>query len=194
LRRSVASLRCRGRDEEEKWHGATIKDLNLPSAVTIEPTATCVQAADVMRVRGFDQLPVVNAQGAIMGLVTEGHLLARLARRLVEPGDPVAHSMMRFSRKKKFEPITAATPLHELSRFFERNSFAFVTEESATGVHVIRSVVTKIDLIHYLLRSSSLLLPATAGAPTSATASSTSAMAPTASPSTKGTPSKSSLQ
>jgi cystathionine beta-synthase len=54
------------------------------------------------------------------------------------------------SRKKKFVNITMDTKLADLQKFFELNSVAFVTDEN----RAILGVVTKIDLLTYLLNQS----------------------------------------
>jgi cystathionine beta-synthase len=61
--------------------------------------------------------------------------------------------MFRFSRKRKLEPIGLDTKLYDLSKFFEKNSVAFVTETTADGSHVVTHVVTKIDLISFLVKN-----------------------------------------
>ncbi len=47
-------------EEKKKWHGATVADLHLSTPITISPNDTLEKAIDIMRRRGFDQLPVVN--------------------------------------------------------------------------------------------------------------------------------------
>lgn len=54
--------------------------------------------------------------------------------------------------KRKFEEITLATPLSALSRFFEHNSSGVVTERREDGGLGVRHVVTKVDLLAYLVR------------------------------------------
>lgn len=54
--------------------------------------------------------------------------------------------------KRKFEEITLDTPLSALSRFFEHNSSGVVTERREDGGLGVRHVVTKVDLLAYLVR------------------------------------------
>lgn len=46
--------------ETSKWHGATVADLHLSTPITVHGTDTVEKALDIMKRRGFDQLPVVN--------------------------------------------------------------------------------------------------------------------------------------
>ena len=54
--------------------------------------------------------------------------------------------------KRKFVEITLDTPLKALSRFFEWNSAAVVTELSGNGVMKPVAVVTKVDLLGWLVK------------------------------------------
>lgn len=54
--------------------------------------------------------------------------------------------------KRKFEEVTLDTPLSALSRFFEHNSAGVVTERREDGGLGVKHVVTKVDLLAYLVR------------------------------------------
>jgi cystathionine beta-synthase len=55
-------------------------------------------------------------------------------------------------RPKRFVEITLDTPLRALSRFFERNSAAVVTERDGAGGMQPVAVVTKVDLLTWFMR------------------------------------------
>lgn len=54
--------------------------------------------------------------------------------------------------KRKFEEITLDTPLSALSHFFEHNSAGIVTERSKGVGLQVKHVVTKVDLLGYLVK------------------------------------------
>lgn len=54
--------------------------------------------------------------------------------------------------RRPFVEITLDTPLSALSRFFERNSAAVVTERQESGSLRAVAVVTKVDLLNWLVR------------------------------------------
>jgi cystathionine beta-synthase len=56
-------------------------------------------------------------------------------------------------RRQKFVEITRDTPLSALSRFFEWNSAAVVTERDASGGLKAVAVVTKVDLLSWMVRA-----------------------------------------
>ncbi|KAJ3164217.1 hypothetical protein HDU88_005529 [Geranomyces variabilis] len=132
-----------------QWDGAKIKDLNLPEAVTVPESTPCSEAINIMESRGFDQLPVTRTaeDSHLTGLITLGNLLAKVASGRTKLSDPVGEAMFHFAQKKKFVNITLDTNLESLSRFFENNSSAVVTE----GPNV-RHVCTKVDLLSFLVK------------------------------------------
>lgn len=144
--------------EEEKvqqWGGATIKDLKLKNAVTVTDKTTCREAIDILQKNGFDQLPVTGASSRLVGQVTLGNLLSRLAKGRANPDSPVTDVMFTYVSGQarapiKFQEITVDTPLETLTAFFERHSSAIVTEKKQ-GNMVPLHVVDKVDLLSYLV-------------------------------------------
>jgi cystathionine beta-synthase len=56
-------------------------------------------------------------------------------------------------RRRQFVEITKDTKLSALSRFFEWNSAAIVTEKTAHNGYKASAVVTKVDLLTWLIKS-----------------------------------------
>lgn len=139
-------------DEFAKWGDATVGDLQLSAPVTVVTNDTCGKAVEVLRKGGFDQLPVVDASGKTVGLITLGQLLARSSTtgmKKIAFSDPVSKVMFKF-KKLTYKSITPSTKLATLKMFFEKNSAAFVTSDEDSGRVV--GVLTKIDLLAYLER------------------------------------------
>lgn len=144
------------REEETRksqWGGAQIKDLNLPAAVTIGASTTCKQAIEIMQANGFDQLPVVSVSGnnRLVGMVTLGGILAKVGSHRVELSDPVDLALYSFKLKNKYTEINKDTLLESLSKFFEKNSAAVITGKDAEGHLTVESIVTKVDLLAFLM-------------------------------------------
>ncbi|KAJ2005925.1 cystathionine beta-synthase [Coemansia thaxteri] len=144
-------------ERNERWHGACVKDLNLKSAVVIEMNTPVLEAVELMKTNGFDQLPVISARGILRGIVTLGNVLSRVTTGRVTSDAKVSDVMFRFqtSSSKKFREITPETPLAELDHFFENNIAGIVTIRLSIDddrvafmpVHVI----TAVDLLTYLI-------------------------------------------
>ncbi|KAN0034688.1 hypothetical protein ACTFIV_001220 [Dictyostelium citrinum] len=140
--------KTKDQQEEEKYHGATVKDLTLPKPITISATTTCAAAVQLLQQYGFDQLPVVSESKKVLGQLTLGNLLSHIASKKAVPTDAVSKVMFRFTKNEKYIPITQSTSLAALSKFFENHSSAIVTENDE-----IVSIVTKIDLLTYLMKN-----------------------------------------
>ncbi|KAF9413785.1 hypothetical protein BGZ94_000621 [Podila epigama] len=141
-------------EQEEKkhqWGGATVRDLHLKAAVTVTNSSPCREAITLMERNGFDQLPVVSSKnGRLVGLVTLGNLLSRIASGRVQVDGQVSEVMFKFQKSgAHFTEITDDTPLEELTAFFEKNSAGIVTEK---GGYKVKAVITKVDLVSFLVK------------------------------------------
>lgn len=115
-----------------------VADIMTPRAITVRPEASVAEAARLMLRDGISGLPVVDAAGAVIGIVTEGDLLRRAEtgterRRprwvefLLGPGK-LAGEYVRSHARKVEEVMTAkvvaaapATPVEEVVALMERH-------------------------------------------------------------------------
>lgn len=163
--------KVRSRDE---YTSAKISSLRLKPIQTIAEAATVDEAVELMRDKGYDQIPVTSATGnRLVGLVTLGNCLSYLSSGRVQITSPVRDVMFNFarydevkpveklpsngkedqaSRRRAFVEITLDTPLTVLARFLEWNAAAIVTERAADGALKAKAVVTKVDLLVWLVR------------------------------------------
>ena len=140
------------KQEEAKWGSSTIRDLELPDAITVNETITCAEVLETLSKGGFDQVPVVDNNKSLVGLVTVGNLLSKIAKGRVQATDPVSNAMFVFNKKRTFQEITEDTKLVDLQKFFEKNSNAVVTAKDSTGKHFVKKIATKVDLLKYLVK------------------------------------------
>ncbi|KJZ76501.1 hypothetical protein HIM_04230 [Hirsutella minnesotensis 3608] len=156
----------------DPYHGATVASLRLKPVTSIAVDATCSEAIETMRDKGFDQLPVLSSS-KLVGLVTLGNLLSYISSGRATGQSQVKDVMFDFSRldeivtdprrgatgqstrgrKRGFVEITMDTPLSALSSFFEWNSAAVVTEKGADSKTLSKpiAVVTKVDLLTWMV-------------------------------------------
>ncbi|KAF9100253.1 hypothetical protein BGX29_005527 [Mortierella sp. GBA35] len=154
MARSVAYHR------HEKYRAASVEELQLPAAVTIPPTATVGYALDLMMTREFSQLPVLNPTNRkLMGYISLTALTTLLEEGQAQESDLVSKWMYSFLKKNKsgaprskYETITPMTPLADLAKFFEKHSFAVVTDDDRRWC---LGVATKYDLMTFLNRRQS---------------------------------------
>jgi len=139
--------------EEEQWPGY-IRDLELPDAITVDGKTTCSQCVALLEKHGFDSVPVVNDRKKMVGLVTVGNLLSKIASKRVSPNDPVTAAMFKCARKHPFKEITEDTPLADLRKFFDQYPAAFVTKRE-NGIPIVKKVITKLDILKHFSKLNS---------------------------------------
>ena len=157
--------------QEFSYNDAVIRDLRLKPIQTISRNATIDDAIELMRDKGYDQVPVTSTTGKrLVGLVTLGNCLSRLSRQSVSITSSVTAVMFDFSQldeikplekhpgltegevsKREFVEITMETPLRALARFLEWNAAAIVTERKDEGMRAV-AVATKVDLLVWMVR------------------------------------------
>ncbi|KAJ3107141.1 hypothetical protein HDU97_004834 [Phlyctochytrium planicorne] len=136
-----------------QWGGATIKDLRLAPAVTVPENTSAAEAIKIMQSQGFDQLPVTAANTLkLAGIITLGDALSKIASGRVNVTDPASKAMFKFSKAKKFVEVTSSTKLETMDAFFNKHPFAVVTE-AVNGEHQVRHIVTKVDLLSFLVKT-----------------------------------------
>ncbi|KAF9935619.1 hypothetical protein BGZ67_003257 [Mortierella alpina] len=144
----------------EKYRAASVEELQLPAAVTVPPTATVGYALDLMMTREFSQLPVLSPTNRkLMGYISLTSLTTLLEEGQAQESDLVSKWMYSFLKKNKqggprstYETITPMTPLADLAKFFEKHSFAVVTDDDRRWC---LGVATKYDLMTFLNRRQS---------------------------------------
>jgi len=138
---------------QKPWTEAVVRDLSLPDAVSVNVSTTCAQAVEILKKGGFDQVPVVDDKKRMLGLVTIGNLLSKIASKRVNPNDSVSGAMFHFNMKRQFKEFTMETPLKDLEKFFETDSAAFITVKDAEGNSIVKKVVTNVDLLSYIMKT-----------------------------------------
>jgi cystathionine beta-synthase len=136
------------------WAHATVGSLELATPFTVSEDVTCKDAVTLLQSNGFDQLPVISADGDVLGVVTEGNLSAKLMSGRVSPADAVGGAVY-----KQFRQVTLSTPLWELSRVFDKDPFALVvttqkcvSRDAVAEKKVVAGVVSRIDLLAYITK------------------------------------------
>lgn len=175
---AAAQKKRRGSDP---YGGETVRNLRLKPVTSVLSNQASADAIEMMRDKGFDQLPVLTPTGGrLVGIVTLGNLLSFISRGRASATSPVSDVMFDFSKidevvtdardmihseqdaqgkkkKRHYVEITMDTPLTVLSKFLEFNSAAVVTEkrEDGNGNKPV-AVVTKVDLLTHMVAESKL--------------------------------------
>lgn len=158
---------------QSRYRAASVEDLQLPAAVTIAPTSTVGYAIDLMLEREYSQLPVIKPDNRkLVGYVSLSALQDRLNNNSINLNSTVDSCMSSFKKEstRKYQVITPDTSLADLgnvffffkmlyqtslyslsfiAKFFEKNSFAVITDSNRKWC---LGVATKYDLISFLHR------------------------------------------
>ncbi|MCI4393697.1 hypothetical protein PGIGA_G00160470 [Pangasianodon gigas] len=135
------------------WWNLRLQSLNLSAPLTVLPTVSCQKTIKILKEKAFDQAPVVDEAGVILGMVTLGNMLASLLAGKIKPSDPVSKVLY-----KQFKQICLTDNLGKLSRILETDHFALVVHEqiqyltdgSTVMKHMVFGVVTAIDLLNFV--------------------------------------------
>jgi len=116
---------------------------------------TCNEAVHILEEQGYDQLPVVDETGEILGVVTAGNLMANIVSNRVKRTDSVSCSLYRH-----FKKVSLYTDLATVSSIFSKDHFALVTatqtwfsNDSQVKKSLVVGVATPIDLVNYLIKN-----------------------------------------
>ncbi|XP_008561379.1 PREDICTED: cystathionine beta-synthase [Galeopterus variegatus] len=134
------------------WH-LRVQELSLSAPLTVLPTVTCEHTIEILREKGFDQAPVVNESGVVLGMVTLGNMLSSLLAGKLHPSDQV-HKVIY----KQFKQICLTDTLGKLSHILEMDHFALVVHEQiqyqsngkSSKRQMVFGVVTAIDLLNFV--------------------------------------------
>ncbi|MFD8910989.1 CBS domain-containing protein [Streptomyces sp. NPDC059575] len=88
-----------------KAGAVTAGELMSTPAVTVHADATLPEAARIMAVKGVKRLPVIDAQGALVGVVSRGDLLKVFLRSDGELSDEIRRSVVDVLFPAPVEPV-----------------------------------------------------------------------------------------
>ncbi|XP_047225634.1 cystathionine beta-synthase b isoform X2 [Girardinichthys multiradiatus] len=135
------------------WWNLTVKRLHLSSPLTFAPFLSCQKVIRILREKAFDQAPVTNESGEILGMVTLGSILTSVQEGKVKLSDPVSMVLC-----KDFNQVYLTDNLGKLSCILNRHNFALLvhdhTKYEADGSvcprQMVFGVVTAIDLLNFI--------------------------------------------
>uniref|UniRef100_A0A672IUI8 Cystathionine beta-synthase n=1 Tax=Salarias fasciatus TaxID=181472 RepID=A0A672IUI8_SALFA len=106
------------------WWNLKLQGLNVSAPLTVLPSVSCQRTIQILKDKGFDQAPVVDEAGLILGMVTLGNMLASILAGKIKLSDPVSKVLY-----KQFKQIRLTDNLGKLSRILETDHFALVVHE-----------------------------------------------------------------
>jgi cystathionine beta-synthase len=115
-------------------------DLELISA---SPSIPVSEAVQLMKTHSISQLPVIDAQSKLLGIISEGDILNRLLNSSATPSTPVIDVCTQ-----EYATVEPSTRLSVLGKLFGQKPITIVLDEKGA----INGILTKIDLIEHVNR------------------------------------------
>ncbi|XP_020904552.1 cystathionine beta-synthase [Exaiptasia diaphana] len=148
-----------GINSKFRWWKKKISSLNLQSPLTVLPSITCQGCIDIMSKEGYDQIPVVDQTGAVLGMITLGNIMSQIVAGRMKPTDNVSQCIY-----KNFKKVTLDTELGKLSRILDIDHYALVVhsqrvyEENSVmkEKEMIFGIVTRVDLLSYITHAEAM--------------------------------------
>ncbi len=111
-------------------------DIMTRNVCTIQPEASAQQAAQLLYQKRISGAPVVNAQGQLIGMITEADIISKVSREGLRVADIMTHELI---------VVTEETPVGEIAQL--------LTERKIKRVPVVRDgrlvgIVSRADIVH----------------------------------------------
>ncbi len=112
------------------------RDIMTSRVVTIDPEASAQDAAQLLYQNRISGLPVVDADGKIVGIITEADIISKVNREGLCVADIMSHNIVAISEE---------TPVSEIA--------ALLTERKIKRVPVVQNgklvgIVSRADIVH----------------------------------------------
>jgi CBS domain-containing protein len=112
------------------------RDIMTTRVVTIDPEASAQDAAQLLYQNRISGLPVVDADGKIIGIITEADIISKVNREGLCVADIMSHNIVAISEE---------TPVSEIA--------ALLTERKIKRVPVVQNgklvgIVSRADIVH----------------------------------------------
>ncbi len=111
-------------------------DIMTRNVCTIQPEASAQQAAQLLDQKRISGAPVVNAQGQLIGMITEADIISKVNREGLRVADIMTHELI---------VVTEETPVGEIAQL--------LTERKIKRVPVVSDgklvgIVSRADIVH----------------------------------------------
>ncbi len=110
------------------------------SLITISSEESADKAIELMRGQGISQLPVLNSEGQLVGLLTEDNIIRGLSSTL-DSSAPIRSLMER-----SVPTVEYSTPISSLQGTILKSGLAIVLDSQKKPSHIL----TKIDLVEFM--------------------------------------------
>lgn len=126
------------------WWDMKVSQMNLAPPTALKCTVTCAEALQVLKEKCVAQLPVLDTNGSLMGMITSRILTQKLMNKFVEMSDSISKAV-----ELKYYKVDQDCNLGLLSRILEIEQFVLITNGNGKKEQV-RGIVTNVDFLHFV--------------------------------------------
>mmetsp|Transcript_4064 Transcript_4064/g.5238 ORF Transcript_4064/g.5238 Transcript_4064/m.5238 type:complete len:519 (-) Transcript_4064:171-1727(-) len=150
------------------WARKRVCDIVMTTPLTITSEVTCKDAITLLKREGFDMVPVLNEDGHVIGVVTEGNMTSMILSGRAKPDASVKDARVIY---KTFRRVNMNDSLADLAQALDHEPFALVITEQrcyngrklrassfeegkysheVLTKSVVSGIVTRIDLLDFI--------------------------------------------
>jgi len=136
------------------WWNLKLNVLKLITPLTVNCSATIQDTLKLLNEHGVDQVPILNNDGEIQGVVTVSLMMSQLTKGKFKTDMPVIDIAY-----KQFKKIKPSASLGELSAMLDTDYYVVVVKDKEQGIESVKSkgevagIVTRIDLLNFIASS-----------------------------------------
>ena len=122
-------------------------DIMTRKVCTVSPEASVQEVAQLLYQERISGVPVVNADGQIIGIVTEADIISKASREGLRVADIMSHEIIT---------VTEDTPINEIARLLSERKIKrvpVVNEGKLAGIVSRADIVYAVAQGHLILRS-----------------------------------------
>ncbi|XP_058834881.1 cystathionine beta-synthase-like [Topomyia yanbarensis] len=145
---------------KHKWWNNSVSTLNITTPLTVSTDVCLREVISIMKRDDVNQLPVIDREGTIKGMVYLPNLMSKLLNRLASPSDPVSKAIF-----KQFVKVDRSDSLGHVSRILEKDPFVLVIqkEKRYTNTEIFQlnetvvGILTQRDMLDYITSAEELV-------------------------------------
>lgn len=138
---------------KHKWWNNSISTLDLATPLTVGVDVCLQEVINIMKSNNINQLPVIDHDGSIKGMVFLPNLMSKLLNRLAKPCDSVTRAIY-----KQFVKVDRNDCIGHISRILEKDPFVLVVQkekkytdsENFTLKETVVGIFTQRDMLEYI--------------------------------------------
>jgi cystathionine beta-synthase len=135
------------------WWKLPVSNLPQKFPMTLTPQVKCSDAVEILQREGFDQMPVVDDTGNVIGVITEGQLLTLMTKKKCKGTDPCSVALY-----KQFKQVELGTSIGKVSKILDKDHFCLVVSKQrcytggadVTEKTTVVSMITRIDVLNFI--------------------------------------------